>query len=75
MFKRFKRWKEKIELRWLILIEILETLVTICKYLELDQHFCSHGRFDNIFYSHADTLKAYSELLKREANWRGHDTE
>ena len=61
-----KRLKKKMQLRRMILMDVLETLVTICKYLELDQHFCTNGRFDNIFIAHAKDLKLYSELIKRE---------
>lgn len=62
----FKRIKQKIKRQKMIQVEILETLCSICLYLEYDQHFSAHGRYDNHFRSHFNYLKGFSQELRSE---------
>lgn len=47
-------------------MEVLETLSSICLYLEFDAHFAHRGRYDDYFSSHAKQLRIFSESLRDE---------
>ena len=47
----FRKLKEKIRRQKLIEFEVLETLSSICLYLEFDAHFAHRGRYDDYFSS------------------------
>lgn len=55
----FRKLKEKIRRQKLIEVEVLETLSSICLYLEFDAHFAHRG-------SHAKQLRIFSESLRDE---------
>lgn len=67
MFKKIKKWKQKRQLRRLILHEILEMLCSICLYLESDarHHGNPHARK---FRSHFDMLKNMACEVRNEYN-------
>ena len=57
----------KLKLYKSIFIEILETLCTICLYLEIDSRrnhypYCEH------FHSHFEVLKEFSNKLRKRDN-------
>jgi len=58
MIKKFRFYKG-------LLREIIETLCTICLYLESEAHH-SRNRQGNIMRLHFDTLKKYSDTLGKE---------
>ena len=58
MIKKIKRY---FELRKQILIEILETLCSICLYLESDNR---HNRYTPFMYDHFTNLKHFSKELR-----------
>lgn len=62
----FRKLKEKIHRQKLIEFEVLETLSSICLYLEFDAHFAHRGRYDDYFSSHAKQLRIFSESLRDE---------
>lgn len=62
----FRKLKEKIRRQKLIEVEVLETLSSICLYLEFDAHFAHRGRYDDYFSSHAKQLRIFSESLRDE---------
>ena len=43
----FRKLREKIRRQKLIEAEVLETLSSICLYLEVDAHFAHRGRYDD----------------------------
>ena len=51
-----------------LLIELIETMCTICLYLQRDSmHMHPDGRrFASYFASHFDALKGYSETLREK---------
>lgn len=53
----FRKLKEKIRRQKLIEVEVLETLSSICLYLEFDAHFAHRGRYDDYFSSHKSLTK------------------
>ena len=57
MFKRIRFYKA-------VLAEILETLCSICKYLETDSRYTnnSNGRY---MRGHFDMLKSFSEEIRK----------
>jgi hypothetical protein len=57
MIKKIKLYKE-------IVIEIIETLCTICLYLERDGRY-THNEESKHMYSHFNTLKRLSEKLRK----------
>ena len=61
-----KKWKKRLELRKLMLIEILETLISICEVVAYDTRHVMGGKYLSILFDHAYTLKLYSEELKVE---------
>ena len=63
-----KKLKSTIKLYKLLLIEIIETLCTICLYLEHDGRY-SHNPMTTHMRSHFESLKHFSEFL-REAPHR-----
>lgn len=62
MIKRIKRY---FKLQREIQIEVLETLVNICIYLEAEGRH-GHNRYGSFMESHAKLLKHYSERLREE---------
>lgn len=58
MIKKFRFYKG-------LLCEIIETLCTICLYLESEAHH-SRNRQGDIMRLHFDTLKKYSYTLRKE---------
>ena len=48
-------------------IEILETLATICLYLDRDSRV-THNRYGQFMMGHFDQLKKHSEELRRGEN-------
>lgn len=62
----FRKLREKIRRQKLIEFEVLETLSSICLYLEFDAHFAHRGRYADYFSSHAKQLKIFSESLRDE---------
>lgn len=67
----FKRFKKKLQFYKLIVIEIIETLVTICLYLERDAVTNRRSDFVTWFILHENTLKAYAGVLKLEVEKDG----
>lgn len=61
--KMIKRIKKYFGLRKRIDIEILETLCSICLYLEIDGHF-GHNRYARYMGSHFKQLKQISEEIR-----------
>ena len=60
----FKKWKQKRLIRHLILREVLETLCTICLYMESEgRHKNPHARK---FGGHFDRLKTLSRIIREE---------
>lgn len=59
MIKKIKLYKE-------VVIEIIETLCTICLYLERDGRY-THNEESKHMYSHFNTLKSLSEKLRKES--------
>ena len=56
--------RRKIKLYKEIVIEIIETLCTICLYLERDGRY-THNEMSKHMYGHFDTLKRLSEKLRK----------
>ena len=50
-----------------ILIEILETLCTICLYFEIDSKR-NHNPYCEHFHSHFEVLKEFSDKLRKGEN-------
>ena len=63
----FKRIKEHLSLQRRIQIEILETLATICLYLERDSHY-DRNPYGGHFGGHFRTLKDLSAELRAKEN-------
>lgn len=61
----FRKLKEKIRRQKLIEVEVLETLSSICLYLEFDAHFSSHAKQLRIF---SESLR--DELVKEDEKKR-----
>ena len=64
MLKKIKRY---FALQKAIQIEILETLCTVCKYLEQDSHYLPRqlgASFQHHLHSHFIALKSFSEELR-----------
>lgn len=61
----FKRIKDYISLQRRIQIEILETLCTICLYLERDGHF-DRNPYIQYMSSHFYALKTLSKELRNQ---------
>ena len=59
----FKKIKKRISLCKLILFEILETLATICLYLEHDGRV-QRNPCSKHMYAHFETLKSFSEEIR-----------
>lgn len=59
-----RKIKKKIIFYKSLLAEIIETLCTICLYLERDGHF-SHNYTAEHMRSHFDELKKFSEELRK----------
>ena len=57
-----KKIKRYFELRKQILIEILETLCSICLYLEIDGRH--HNKYSQYMGGHFINLKMFSEELR-----------
>ena len=57
MIKKIKLYRE-------IVIEIIETLCTICLYLERDGRY-THNEESKHMYNHFTTLKRLSEKLRK----------
>ena len=62
----FRKLREKIRRQKLIEAEVLETLSSICLYLEVDARFAHRGRYDDYFSSYAKQLRIFSESLRDE---------
>lgn len=60
-----KAIKSRIYFYKSMLHEVLETLVSICLYLEFDGHHCRNP-YARYMGSHAKVLKEFSEKLKEE---------
>lgn len=50
-----------------ILIEILETLCTICLFLESDSRY-SHNQYGRYMHSHFDVLKRFSNNMRGDTD-------
>ena len=61
MIKKIKRY---FKLQRQIQKEVVETLASICLFLEYDAHVCYHGRYDGHFRSHFNMLKWLSRELE-----------
>lgn len=59
----FKKIKNYFSLRRRIQAEILETLCSICLYLDFDGHF-SKNRYAVYMHDHFETLKILSKELR-----------
>ena len=55
--------KKKIRFYKMLLIEIIETLCSICLYLESDSRY-THNRHGQLMRSHFAMLKDFSEKLR-----------
>ena len=63
----FRKLREKIRRQKLIEAEVLETLSSICLYLEVDAHFAHRGRYDDYLLA---TLNSYGSFLRAlEMSW------
>lgn len=62
MFRRIRRY---LKLQRMIQHEVLETLCTICLYLERDGHFCKNY-YAQYMGGHFKRLKEFSEILREE---------
>ena len=60
--------KKKIRFYKALLIELIETLCTICLYLEMDGRY-THNKMSMHMNSHFTELKKFSDDL-RERGWR-----
>lgn len=60
MFKKIKRY---LSLQKLICFEVLETLATICLYLDHEGHH-SRNPYSEYMRSHFDNLKTFSEEIR-----------
>ena len=58
MFKKIKFYKT-------LLIEIIETLCSICLYLDTEGRR-NHNQYSTHMYDHFKQLKKYSEILRGE---------
>lgn len=65
-----KKLKKKIKFYKFLLIEIIETLMSICMYLEYDGRR-SHNPCGQYMRSHFDVLGKYSEVLRIEEQKKG----
>ena len=59
--------RKKIRFYKALLIEIVETLCTICLYLERDGRF-THNEASRHMYGHFTTLKEFSETMRGAKN-------
>ena len=59
MFRKIKEW---FSLQKRIQIEILETLCTICLFLEFNQ---PRNRYSEFMHSHVSSLKGLSDELRK----------
>ena len=66
-----KKFKCKIVFYKAMIVEILETLCTICLYLESEGHYGHHNPQSIHMKSHFNTLKGFSKRLKDELAERG----
>lgn len=53
---------KKIKFYKALLIEIIETLASICRYIDYD----SRGKYGNFINAHYEDLKYYSSVLREE---------
>ena len=63
MRKKLKFYKD-------LLIELIETMCTICLYLEEDAHRARFSRYQPYFHGHFNRLKEFSEKLRGINNVR-----
>lgn len=70
MIKKIKKW---LALQRLIQIEVLETLTTICMYIDYEHGKYNHNPYRRHFQSHMCGLKHYSEELRKQALKGGTD--
>lgn len=63
--KFFRERKEKKIRPTKMQIEVLETLATICLYLEYDGHY-SRNRYSEYLHTHYSRLKVYSSELQSD---------
>lgn len=61
----FKKWKQARRRQMKIQFQVLETLSTICLYLEWDGR-TAHNRYAQFFDSHFRALKNLSDELRKE---------
>lgn len=61
--KRGRRMKKKIRFYKALLVEIIETLCTICLYLERDGRY-THNEESRHMIGHFTALKGFSEDLR-----------
>ena len=61
-----KKIKNYIRFKKMMTIEVLETLCTICKYLERDARMSRQNDLSPIFNSHFNNIKRYSTSLREE---------
>lgn len=60
-----KKVKAKVRFYKSLLFEVIETLCSICLYLETDGRF-QHNPKSQYMRGHFDALKDYSEMLRNE---------
>lgn len=64
--KKFFRMRKEKKIRQIeIQIEVLETLATICLYLDFDGHF-SRNHYAEHMRSHFEVLKKHTDILRKE---------
>lgn len=63
----FKKIKNYLSLQRRIQIEILETLCTICLYINYEGHY-SRNRYSEFMQGHFRQLKGLSEELREKGN-------
>ena len=59
----FKKIRKRLHLQRLICFEILETLATICLYLEHEGHR-SNNIYSKYMQGHFEALKSFSEEIR-----------
>ena len=65
MIKKIKCYLRKRKIQKEIQCEVLETLASICLYLDYESHF-SHNPKGRYMRSHFEGLKHYSTILRKE---------
>lgn len=64
----FKKVKLKIRFYKCLLVEVIETLCSICLYLECERNY--RNPYQRFMRSHFEQLKKYSEIIRAETPMR-----